>query len=195
MDDRHPPLEREELRRRLGGICLEVDLDLEAGEPGTPAGVLIALLGYPEDPQVILTRRTAHLRNHAAEISLPGGRVEAQDSGPQEAALREAFEEIGLPPERVDILGCLQPYLTVSRYRVYPFVGWVDPPVEYAIDEYEVEEVFEVPLAFVLDRANHHSETETFDGEPVGFYVIEYGDHRIWGATAGILVRLVDALS
>ena len=146
------PVDREEARRRLRETCSAVDLSLPSPEPGTPAGVLIGLLGHPDEPQVILTRRNAHLRNHAAEISLPGGRVEAGDTGPEAAALREAFEEIGLPPGRVAVLGCLLPHLTVSQFRVYPFVGWIEPPLEYVIDPFEVEEVFEVPLSFVLDQ-------------------------------------------
>ncbi len=159
-----------------------------------PAGVLIGLLGHRSDPQVILTRRAAHLKNHAAEISLPGGRVEADDPGPEAAALREAFEEIGLPPDRVDVLGCLPSHLTVSQFRVYPFVGWIEPPLEYVVDAYEVEEVFEVPLSFVLDRSNHHWEDAVLTGRRHGFYVLDYPGHRIWGATAGILVSLAEAL-
>ena len=153
------PLDREEARRRLRETCAAVDLSLPSPEPGTPAGVLIGLLGHPDDPHVILTRRTAHLKNHAAQISFPGGRVGVGDAGPEAAALREAYEEIGLPRERVEVLGCLSPILTVSHFRVYPFVGWVEPPLEYVIDAYEVEEVFEVPLSFVLDQANHRWES------------------------------------
>lgn len=188
------PLDREEVRRRLRGTCSAVDLSLPSPEPGTPAGVLIGLLGHADDPQVVLTRRTAHLKNHAAEISLPGGRVEVGDVGPEAAALREAFEEIGLSPDRVDVLGCLSPHLTVSQFRVYPFVGWIEPPLDYVIDAYEVEEVFEVPLSFVLDQTNHHWENAVFAGRRHGFHVLDYPDHRIWGATAGILVSLAEAL-
>jgi 8-oxo-dGTP pyrophosphatase MutT (NUDIX family) len=171
-----------------------MDLSLPSPEPGTPAGVLIGLLGHPGDPQVILTQRTAHLKNHAAEISLPGGRVEPGDAGPEAAALREAFEEIGLPPDRVGVLGCLPPYLTVSQFRVYPFVGWIEPPLEYVIDAYEVLEVFEIPLGFVLDQTNHRWESAVFAGRRHGFHVLDYPGHRIWGATAGILVSLAEAL-
>jgi 8-oxo-dGTP pyrophosphatase MutT (NUDIX family) len=182
------------VRRRLGETCSAVDLSLPSPEPGAPAGVLIGLVGHPGDPHVILTRRTAHLKNHAAEISLPGGRVEAGDAGPEAAALREAFEEIGLAPNRVDVLGCLPPYLTVSQFRVYPFVGWIEPPVRLVIDPYEVEESFEVPLSFVLDQANHHWESAVFAGQRHSFHVLDYPGHRVWGATAGILVNLAEAL-
>ena len=164
-------------------------------ERGVPAGVLIGLIGRTESVKVILTKRTAHLRNHAAEISLPGGRVETGDAGPKEAALREAYEEIGLPPGRVEVLGCLPPHLTVSGFRVYPFVGWVDPPMALVIDPQEVEEVFEVPLDFVLDRSNHRWETAEFDGRRFGFYVLDYPGYRIWGATAAILVSLAVAIA
>jgi 8-oxo-dGTP pyrophosphatase MutT (NUDIX family) len=163
--------------------------------PGVPAAVLIGVLARPEGRQVILTHRQADLNNHAAEISLPGGRVEAADGGPEAAALREAFEEIGLAPDKVELLGCLSPYLTVSNFRVYPFVGWVEPPVEFEVDPREVAEVFEVPLSFVLDPANHRRESAFLGGRQRDFYVLPYPGHRIWGATAEILVNLAAALS
>jgi 8-oxo-dGTP pyrophosphatase MutT (NUDIX family) len=188
------PLEREDLRRRLQETCAAVDLSLPSTAPGTPAGVLIGIVGHPGDPHIILTRRTAHLKNHAAEISLPGGRVETGDAGPEAAALRETSEEIGLSPGRVEILGCLESYLTVSRFRVYPFVGWIEPPVELVVDPHEVEEVFEVPLRFVLDPGNQRWESAVFAGRRHGFYVIDHAGHRIWGATADILVELAAAL-
>jgi 8-oxo-dGTP pyrophosphatase MutT (NUDIX family) len=160
-----------------------------------PAAVLIGLLARADGPCVILTRRQAGLKNHAAEISLPGGRVEPTDGGPADAALREAFEEIGIAPEQVEVLGCLPPHLTVSDFRVYPFVGWVEPPVEFVVDSREVAEVFTVPLSFVLDPANHKHERAVIDGKRREFWVIPYPGHRIWGATAGILAELARALT
>jgi 8-oxo-dGTP pyrophosphatase MutT (NUDIX family) len=149
----------------------------------------------PEGPHVILTRRAAHLKNHPAQISFPGGRVEARDDGPWEAALREAFEEIGLGPDKVELLGCLPTYLTVSGFKVHPCVGWIEPPVKFALDPYEVEEVFEVPLSYVLDPANRRRESEVFGDVRHEFWVIPYPGHRIWGATAGILTSLAKALT
>ncbi len=169
----------------------------QSGSPaaqGIPAAVLIGLLGHPEGPSIILTQRTADLNNHPAEISLPGGRVEADDDGPAGAALREAFEEIGLAPERVEILGCLPPHETVTGFQVYPFVGWIEPPVEFEPDRREVAEIFEVPLSFVLDPANHHRGSIVQAGPRRHFYVLPYPGRRIWGATAGILVELARTL-
>ncbi|MFN2166831.1 MAG: NUDIX hydrolase [Anaerolineae bacterium] len=162
--------------------------------PGAPAAVLIALLADPSGPQVILTRRTPHLTNHPDEISLPGGRVEPGDPGPVGAALRETFEEIGLPPQKVEILGSLPVYKTVSHYEVHPFVGWIEPPVEFVPDACEVAEVFLVPLDFIVDPANHHSGHILHEGEDRSFFVIPYPGHRIWGATAGMLVNLARTL-
>ncbi len=167
---------------------------LSSATPLVPAAVLIGLLGHPEGPSIILTQRTAELNNHPAEISLPGGRVEAKDDGPEAAALREAFEEIGLPPERVEILGCLPPSETISHFLVYPLVGWVEPPIEFEPDRREVAEVFEVPLSFVLDPANHRRESLVHAGIRHHFYVMHFRDRRIWGATAGILVQLARTL-
>lgn len=157
--------------------------------------MLVGLLAHPAGPHVILTERAAHLKDHAAEISLPGGRIEAGDDGPAAAALREAFEEIGLAPERVDLLGCLPAYETITGFRVFPHVGWIEPPVEFALDPREVADVFQVPLSFVLDTANHHRENIVWRGERRSYYVLPYPGRRIWGATAGILVGLARVLS
>ena len=162
---------------------------------GVPAAVLIGLVGHETEPSVILTRRQPFLRNHAAEISLPGGRVEDADDDPASTALRETFEEIGVPPDKVELLGCLPPVMTVSEFRVYPFVGWIEPPVMFTVDEREVAEAFEIPLDFVLDTANHRREVASFDSGRHEFYVIEYLGHRVWGATAGILVDLARVLT
>jgi 8-oxo-dGTP pyrophosphatase MutT (NUDIX family) len=216
-------VDKEEIRRRLAGSCAldEIagqrrlptgpgasppDLPLAvarapvpAASPGVatapiPAAVLIALVGSPLGPDIILTQRTAELRNHPAQISLPGGRIEPDDSDPAAAALREAAEEVGLPPERVDILGCLPYYRTVSDYCVHPFVGWVEPPVAFVPDEREVADVFLVPLQFVMDPLNHLCESLWRDGQEHNYYVLPYPGRRIWGATAAILVSLAQAL-
>ena len=195
---------REDIRRRLGNSCLVEEAAQgwhlpQVPQPGpaaipVPAAVLIGLVGSPEGPEIILTQRTAALRNHPAEISLPGGRVEPGDVSPEAAALREAAEEVGLPPESVEILGCLPRYRTVSDYCVHPFVGWIDPPVVFVPDDREVADVFLVPLQFVLDPANHQRGTVLRDGQERGFYVLPFPGRRIWGATAGILVNLARAL-
>jgi 8-oxo-dGTP pyrophosphatase MutT (NUDIX family) len=188
-------VDREELRLRLQTTRTPVERFGSLAAPGMPAAVLIALLAHPEGPSVILTQRSAHLRDHAAEISLPGGRIEAGDRGPAAAALREAFEEIGLPPDRVELLGCLAPYETISGFRVHPFVGWIEPPVEFVLDAREVADVFQVPLSFVLDPANHRCGSIDRDGEHHRFWVLSYPGRCIWGVTAGILVDLARALA
>lgn len=163
--------------------------------PRIPAAVLVGLLADPAGPQVILTERAAHLKDHAAEVSLPGGRVEAGDDGPAAAALREAFEEIGLAADKVALLGRLPAYETITGFRMFPFVGWIEPPVEFLLDTREVADIFQVPLSFVLDPTNHHRESIARDGKVLTYYVLPYPGRHIWGATAGILVNLAQALA
>jgi 8-oxo-dGTP pyrophosphatase MutT (NUDIX family) len=155
-----------------------------------PAAVLVGLVGHGSGPAVLLTQRTAHLKDHAGQISFPGGRVEEEDAGIVPAALREAQEEIGLDPSRVEILGELDPYDTVTGFRIHPVVGWIEPPVILAPDPFEVAEVFEVPLCFTLDAANHRRDSYVRHGRRRHFFVLPYGQRYIWGATAGILVNL-----
>jgi 8-oxo-dGTP pyrophosphatase MutT (NUDIX family) len=186
---------REELRERLRAACDSSASGGAVAGPGTPAAVLVGLVAHPQGPCVILTERAAHLKDHAAEISLPGGRIEASDDGPASAALREAFEEIGLAPDRVELLGCLTAFVTITGFRVFPFVGWIEPPVEFVLDPHEVADVFQVPLAFVLDPANHHHDSIVRHGERHTYYVLPYPGRRIWGATAAILVDLARVLA
>jgi 8-oxo-dGTP pyrophosphatase MutT (NUDIX family) len=205
-----PPIEtsmdREELRRRLRVAAA----DPPPGWPNTlehhllrplpdsgplAAAVLLGLVARPGGPRIILTQRTDHLANHAAEISLPGGRIEPQDEGPWAAARREAFEEIGLLPEQVECLGLLPPYDTVTGFRIHPLVGWIEPPVTLSPNPLEVAEVFEVPLGFVLDPANQQQDSILIEGCRHHFYVLPYPGRRIWGATAGILVNFARLLA
>jgi 8-oxo-dGTP pyrophosphatase MutT (NUDIX family) len=188
-------LDRDEVGRRIAATCPAVDIEHLFSGPGVPAAVLIGLVGYPDGPSVILTHRQPFLKHHAAEISLPGGSVEPTDEHPAAAALRETFEEVGLAADRVELLGCLGPYMTVSNFRVYPFVGWIEPPVEFKVDKREVAEVFEMPLSFVLDPANHKRESAFLRGQDHDFYVLDYPGHRVWGATAQILIDLACALT
>jgi 8-oxo-dGTP pyrophosphatase MutT (NUDIX family) len=196
-----PAVDKEEIRRRLALSCppegvggLRAAPPLGGVAPLVPAAVLVALIASPRGPEIVLTQRTAEMRNHPAQISLPGGRIEPEDGSPAEAALREAWEEVGLPPERVDILGCLPHLQTVSDYCVHPFVGWVEPPVDLVPDEREVADIFLVPLEFVLDPANHQRGSMLRDGQERSFYVLPFPGRRIWGATAGMLVSLARAL-
>ena len=188
-------LGREEIERRLAQSCPSGAEEHWSSRSGTPAAVLVGLIGHAECPNIILTRRQAHLKNHAAEISLPGGRAEATDDDPESTALRETYEEIGLGSDRIGLLGCLPARMPVSGFWVHPIVGWIEPPVALVIDPREVAEVFEVPLSFVLDRTNHARGSTVSGGKSHEFYVLEYQDHRIWGATAQILVDLAGTLS
>jgi 8-oxo-dGTP pyrophosphatase MutT (NUDIX family) len=160
------------------------------GDPRTDAAVLIGLVERPGGPSVLLTQRTTHLRDHAGQISFPGGRVEPGDASLAATALREAKEEIGLDPSKVEILGELASYDTATGFRIHPVVGWLTPPFELRPDPYEVEEVFELPLDFVVDPRNHRR--QSFRRGPLTrtYYVLPYQNRFIWGATAGILVNL-----
>ena len=155
-----------------------------------PAAVLVPVVNRADALTVLFTKRTAHLQDHAGQISFPGGRAEPGDASPGDTALRETSEEIGLAPDRVEILGRLTEYTTVTGYRVTPVVGLVTPPFDLAIDEFEVAEVFEVPLAFLLDPANHQRNLVRHDGRERHYYAMPYGPYYIWGATAGMLMNL-----
>jgi 8-oxo-dGTP pyrophosphatase MutT (NUDIX family) len=159
-----------------------------------PAAVLVPLVERDAGPSILFTRRAASLKNHAGQISFPGGRVEAADSGPVDAALRETEEEIGLARSHVEIVGFLPDHRVISGYRVTPVVALVDPGFEIALDATEVEEVFEVPMSFVLDSRNHVRRVREFDGEQIEFTDFPYGRHNIWGATAGMLLTLYRTL-
>ena len=161
----------------------------------TPAAVLIALLPGEDGYEVLLTRRTEDLPTHKGQISFPGGRVDATDTDVYDAALREAWEETALPRDAVSILGRLDPYVTVTAYEVTPVVGLVEQPVDLVAEPGEVGEIFTVPLAFLLDPANHRREGRTVDGVQRAYYAIPYQNKYIWGATAGMLINLYEVLT
>lgn len=177
-----------------------IPYDRGAGAPGvnvkrTPAGVLVPLLDRPEGLSVLLTRRTEALAKHPGQVAFPGGRVEADDVDQVDAALREAQEEVGLFREVVDILGCLDPYLTITGFEVLPVVGFVSPPPEsFTPDPGEVAAIFEVPLSFLLDSANHRKVRRKVNGLDRAYYEMPYESHYIWGATAGMIVNLSEVL-
>ena len=159
-------------------------------EGATVAAVLIPIVAHRAGLTVLFTQRTAHLKSHSGQVSFPGGRAEPGDASAEFTALREAGEEIGLPEDRVEILARLPDYHTRTGYRVTPVIGLLTPPLELAPDPREVAEVFEVPLAFLLDARNRQRRTREFQGQTVGFYVFEHEGRVIWGATAGMLVNL-----
>jgi 8-oxo-dGTP pyrophosphatase MutT (NUDIX family) len=156
--------------------------------------VLVPIVGHPE-PTVVFTQRTSQLKHHSGQISFPGGRAEPGDAGAELTALREAEEEIGLARERVEILARLPEYCTRTGFCVTPVVGLVAPPLAPAPDAREVAEVFEVPLAFLLDPRHHERHTRELQGRQVGYFVIQYRERRIWGATAAMVVNLYRMLA
>ena len=161
----------------------------------TAAAVLVPIVAHPGALSVLFTQRTAHLKAHSGQVSFPGGRAEPHDPSPEFTALREAQEEIGLAPERVEVLARLPDYLTRSGFRIAPVVGLVAPPLELVPDPNEVDAIFEVPLAFLLDERNHRRRTREWQGQTVGYWEMPYGERYIWGATAGMIVNLYRALS
>ena len=170
------------------------DHDLNPAQPRTgshrPAAVLVPLVERPDGHTVLLTRRTDHLHDHPGQVCFPGGRLDATDRGPIDAALREASEEIGLGREYIEIAGVLDGYETVTGYGVTPVVAFVRPGFDLALDAFEVAEAFEVPLAFFLDEASRRIHNGTRHGRRRRFYAFEHEGRDIWGATAGMLVNL-----
>ena len=189
-----------ELRRRLARPAAALSLYADDGAEReaaaiTPAAVLVPIIARPEGFSVLFTRRTEQLKSHSGQISFPGGRAEPGDPSPRHTALREAQEEIGLAPARVEVLGQLAEYNTRTGFRVTPVIGLIQPPLELTPDAREVDEVFEVPLAFLLDPANHRRESRQIGARMASYYVIEHQGRTIWGATAGMLVNLYRQLA
>ncbi len=166
----------------------------EAPEHLIAAAVLVPLVMRESGATLLLTQRTDRLKDHAGQVSFPGGRVEAGDDTPAATALRETEEEIGLEASYIEIVGELDPYETRTGFRVTPVVGLVEPGFSLTLDEFEVAEVFEVPLSFVLDPANHERRSLVWRGAERQFYVVPYGARYIWGATAGMIVNLYSRL-
>lgn len=180
------------LRRSLGSVSdaelLVGDMVEHDSDKGTPAAVLVAITNRPE-PGVILTVRREHLRTHAGQIAFPGGRLDPGE-GAVAAALREAHEEILLEPAMVDVIGVIEPYGTVTNYRVTPVVGVIPPDLPLEPHEHEVADWFEAPLAFLLDPANQQRKSALFQGQTRHYYEIDWKGRRIWGATAAMIVNL-----
>ncbi len=158
-----------------------------AGAP-TPAAVLVPLINRNDGLTVLFTERSRDLPDHPGQISFPGGRIERADRDAGVAALREAHEEVGLPRERVTLLGRLAEYETVTGYRVTPVVGWVEPPFDVRPDPVEVADVFEVPLDFLLEPSNQQRHFRMVGDRRRDYYAIPYGERYIWGATAAMLL-------
>jgi 8-oxo-dGTP pyrophosphatase MutT (NUDIX family) len=156
----------------------------------TDAAVLVPLVDRGGTVKVLFTQRTAHLADHAGQISFPGGRVEAADAGREDTALRETEEEIGLPRARIALIGKLPDYEIPSGFRITPVVGWIEPPFALRPDPFEVAEIFEAPLGYFLHPGNYQRRQYHFRGRHRHYMAIPYEGRYIWGATAGMLYSL-----
>jgi 8-oxo-dGTP pyrophosphatase MutT (NUDIX family) len=162
--------------------------------PHRRAAVLAPVILRPGGPSLVLTERAANLRDHSGQVALPGGKIDPADPGPAHAALREAHEEIGLPPAAVRLLGYLDPYLSGTGFLVTPVIGLVAPDATFRPNPTEVAEVFEVPLAVLMDRDRYRLRSRSWQGRTRYFYALTFGERLIWGVTAGILNNLRERL-
>jgi 8-oxo-dGTP pyrophosphatase MutT (NUDIX family) len=213
LSDRRPPgsgLTRDFILGRFGGqravgvrssqgLGLRGDHSLTPGAvlPDrvlTPAAVLVPIVEQSAAPTVLLTQRTAHLSDHAGQIAFPGGRIEPEDRDAVAAALRETEEEVGLPASHIEVIGRLDTYVTGTGFEVTPIVALVRAPYPSRPDPFEVAEIFEVPLSFIIDPTNHQRSTREWKGMTRHFFVLPYENRYIWGATAGMLVNLAEIL-
>jgi 8-oxo-dGTP pyrophosphatase MutT (NUDIX family) len=160
-----------------------------------PAAVLLPIIDDPLAPALLLTVRASHLRRHAGQISFPGGRLEAHDADIAAAAMRETEEEIGIRSECIEPIGFLTDHVVQTGYRITPVVALLQPGFVLKTDRSEVAEVFELPLGFALARANYRQQRRRMREIDVDSWELDFGDHRIWGATAGILVNLVQVVA
>jgi len=201
---------RDLLRQKLHKVPLEASLEPTTGDHALtpelidvlpedrilrPAAVLVPIVERPRGETILLTLRTDHLNDHAGQVSFPGGRVDEGDTGPEHTALREAEEEVGLSPDFVDIIGALDIYETRTGFSITPVVGLVRPGFDLVLDEFEVADAFEVPVAFFLDPANHTMDSQFWKGAMRHYYDMAYEGYRIWGATAAMLVNLSKKLN
>lgn len=158
------------------------------------AAVLVPVVDHPGEATVLLTKRTEKLRSHSGQVAFPGGRIDPTDASPEDAALREAEEEIGLPRSRVEIIGRMPDYAAGTGFRIAPVFGIVKPGFRLQLNEDEVDAAFEVPLSFLMDPANHRQDSRVWDKKERFFYRMPYGEWMIWGVTAGIIRTIYERL-
>lgn len=194
--NRHPAVsgfDPQRLRSRLA--CNPPARTDERFAAFTPAAVLVPVVVGGVEPTLLLTRRSAHLHDHPGQIAFPGGRVDAGDLSPEATALREAQEEIGVPPECVELIGRLPDYyITASGFRVTPVVGILRTPLSLKLDAFEVAEAFETPLSFLLDPLNRTRGSIVHQGVTREFWAMPWQGYEIWGATAGMIVSFAEHL-
>lgn len=171
----------------------EISREFVLGVPRRPAAVLVPIIAR-EPLTVLLTQRTQHLSAHAGQISFPGGKIDEADGGPIETALREAEEEIGLNRDLIEPLGLLDRYQTGTGFSIFPVVALVAPAFSLNLNAAEVDSAFEVPLTFLMDTANHRTDSREINGRSRHFHAMPFGEHYIWGATAGILKNMSQRL-
>lgn len=170
------------------------DVETRLLERARPAAVLVAAVEREGEAALILTERTSRLRSHSGQVAFPGGKIDPEDEGAADAALREAYEEIGLERSALTVVGHLDPYITTSGYRIAPVVAIAREPFAYRINEDEVARVFEAPLAFLMNVDNHRRKSRPYEGRERFYYEMPWNGHHIWGVTAGIIRLLQERL-
>lgn len=174
---------------------LNPDMDLDQKFNFLEASVLIPILTFKKDLEILLTKRSNNLKNHPGQIAFPGGKKDQIDSSPIETALRETQEEVGLNPKNVEIIASLPSHKTATGFVIKPYLGLINQPFSETLRQGEVDEIFTVPYEYILNEKNFSIQTRKWNGSQRSYYVVPYGPYYVWGATARILLNLSRALS